>query len=205
MAIRAQPLKPVFQRMHRIIREAADATGKQVRLVTVGETTEVDKTVIERLVDPLTHMIRNSVDPRSRRRRRPRGQWPSPRPGRSPCRPHTAPAGSSSRFPTTAPESTAKECAASRKTKGAGRTRDRVDRGRDRQSPVHARFFPRKTEGIGAFRPGRRSRCGATRDPGAWRARHDPIGGWRGHNLHHRPAPNPRRSRRHARRVRWRE
>jgi two-component system, chemotaxis family, sensor kinase CheA len=62
MAIRAQPLKPVFQRMHRIIREAADATGKQVRLVTTGETTEVDKTVIERLVDPLTHMIRNSVD-----------------------------------------------------------------------------------------------------------------------------------------------
>jgi len=62
MAIRAQPLKPVFQRMHRIIREAADATGKQVRLVTNGENTEVDKTVIERLVDPLTHMIRNSVD-----------------------------------------------------------------------------------------------------------------------------------------------
>ncbi len=62
MAIRAQPLKPVFQRMHRIIREAADATGKQVRLATTGETTEVDKTVIEKLVDPLTHMIRNSVD-----------------------------------------------------------------------------------------------------------------------------------------------
>lgn len=62
MAIRAQPLKPVFQRMHRIIREAGDATGKQVRFVTMGETTEVDKTVIERLVDPLTHMIRNSVD-----------------------------------------------------------------------------------------------------------------------------------------------
>lgn len=62
MAIRAQPLKPVFQRMHRIIREAGDATGKQVRFITIGETTEVDKTVIERLVDPLTHMIRNSVD-----------------------------------------------------------------------------------------------------------------------------------------------
>jgi two-component system chemotaxis sensor kinase CheA len=62
MAIRAQPLKPVFQRMHRILREAADATGKHVRLETAGETTEVDKTVIERLVDPLTHMIRNSVD-----------------------------------------------------------------------------------------------------------------------------------------------
>ncbi|MGR3247892.1 MAG: chemotaxis protein CheA [Paracoccus sp. (in: a-proteobacteria)] len=62
MAIRAQPLKLVFQRMHRILREAADATGKPVRLVTIGEQTEVDKTMIERLVDPLTHMIRNSVD-----------------------------------------------------------------------------------------------------------------------------------------------
>jgi two-component system chemotaxis sensor kinase CheA len=62
MSIRAQPLKPVFQRMDRIVREACDATGKQVRLVTIGESTEVDRTVIERLVDPLTHMIRNSVD-----------------------------------------------------------------------------------------------------------------------------------------------
>ncbi len=62
MAIRAQPLKLVFQRMHRILREAADATGKQVRLETVGENTEVDKTMIERLIDPLTHMIRNSID-----------------------------------------------------------------------------------------------------------------------------------------------
>jgi len=62
MAIRAQPLKPVFQRMQRIAREASDATGKQVRLFLQGEMTEVDRTVIERLVDPLTHMIRNSVD-----------------------------------------------------------------------------------------------------------------------------------------------
>lgn len=62
MAIRAQPLKLVFQRMHRIARETAEATGKQVRMITLGEHTEVDKTVIERLVDPLTHMIRNSID-----------------------------------------------------------------------------------------------------------------------------------------------
>ncbi|MBP9182679.1 MAG: chemotaxis protein CheA [Fuscovulum sp.] len=62
MAIRAQPVKPLFQRMSRIVREAADATGKQARLVTAGEATEVDKTVIERLADPLTHMIRNAVD-----------------------------------------------------------------------------------------------------------------------------------------------
>ena len=62
MAIRAQPVKPLFQRMSRIVREAADATGKQARLITAGDSTEVDKTVIERLADPLTHMIRNAVD-----------------------------------------------------------------------------------------------------------------------------------------------
>jgi len=62
MAIRAQPVKSVFQRMPRLVREVAAMTGKQVRLVTEGEGTEVDKTVIERLSDPLTHMIRNAID-----------------------------------------------------------------------------------------------------------------------------------------------
>lgn len=62
MAIRAQPVKPLFQRMSRIVREAADGTGKQAQLVMVGEATEIDKTVVERLADPLTHMVRNSVD-----------------------------------------------------------------------------------------------------------------------------------------------
>lgn len=62
MAIRAQPVKSVFQRMPRLVREIASMTGKSVRLVTDGEGTEVDKTVIERLSDPLTHMIRNAVD-----------------------------------------------------------------------------------------------------------------------------------------------
>lgn len=62
MAIRAQPVKPLFQRMSRIVREAADSTGKTARLVTQGEGCEVDKTVVERLADPLTHMIRNAVD-----------------------------------------------------------------------------------------------------------------------------------------------
>lgn len=62
MAIRAQPLRPIFQRMERVLREATAATGKVARLVTTGAGTEVDKTVIERLVDPLTHMIRNAVD-----------------------------------------------------------------------------------------------------------------------------------------------
>jgi two-component system chemotaxis sensor kinase CheA len=62
MAIRAQPVRSVFQRMPRLVREVAAQTGKQVRLMTEGESTEVDKTVIERIADPLTHMIRNAID-----------------------------------------------------------------------------------------------------------------------------------------------
>lgn len=62
MMIRAQPVKSLFQRMSRIVRECSAAVRKDVRLATEGDTTEVDKTVIERLSDPLTHMIRNAVD-----------------------------------------------------------------------------------------------------------------------------------------------
>lgn len=62
MAIRTQPVKSVFQRMPRLVRELAAQTNKKVRLEIDGETTEVDKTVIERLGEPLTHMIRNAVD-----------------------------------------------------------------------------------------------------------------------------------------------
>ena len=62
MAIRAQPVKAVFQRMQRLAREMESLTGKPVRLVTDGEATEVDRTVIEHLTDPLTHMIRNAID-----------------------------------------------------------------------------------------------------------------------------------------------
>ncbi len=62
MAIRAQPVRSVFQRMSRLVRELSVKTEKKVRLETVGEGTEVDKTVIDRLSDPLTHIIRNSMD-----------------------------------------------------------------------------------------------------------------------------------------------
>lgn len=62
MAIRTQPVKSVFQRMPRLVRELSAQTQKQVHLVLEGETTEVDKTVIEKLGEPLTHMIRNAVD-----------------------------------------------------------------------------------------------------------------------------------------------
>lgn len=62
MAIRAQPIGSVFSRVPRMLRELESSTGKRVRLEMAGEATELDKTVIERLGEPLTHLIRNAVD-----------------------------------------------------------------------------------------------------------------------------------------------
>ena len=62
MSMRAQPVGSVFQRMPRLVRELSAKTAKKVRLEMSGETTEVDRSIIERLGDPLTHIIRNSVD-----------------------------------------------------------------------------------------------------------------------------------------------
>jgi two-component system chemotaxis sensor kinase CheA len=62
MAVRMQPVKSIFSRMPRIVRDTAAQLGKDIQLVLSGENTEVDKTVIESLSDPLTHMIRNSLD-----------------------------------------------------------------------------------------------------------------------------------------------
>jgi len=62
MSMRAQPVGSVFQRMPRLVRELSAKTQKKVRLEMFGETTEVDRSIIERLSDPLTHIIRNSVD-----------------------------------------------------------------------------------------------------------------------------------------------
>ncbi|MEC9347701.1 MAG: chemotaxis protein CheA [Pseudomonadota bacterium] len=62
MSIRAQPMRSIFQRLPRQVREVAERVEKKVRLETVGELTEVDKTVVERLSDPLTHMVRNAID-----------------------------------------------------------------------------------------------------------------------------------------------
>ena len=62
MSMRAQPVSSVFQRMPRLVRELSTKTEKKVRLEMSGETTEVDRSIIERLGDPLTHIIRNSVD-----------------------------------------------------------------------------------------------------------------------------------------------
>ncbi len=62
MAIRAQPVKALFSRAPRLVRDLSAKLNKQVRLLTTGENTEVDKTVIEQLADPLTHLIRNALD-----------------------------------------------------------------------------------------------------------------------------------------------
>jgi len=62
MAIRAQPVKALFSKAPRLVRDLSGKLGKQARLVMSGENTEVDKTVIEQLSDPLTHLIRNALD-----------------------------------------------------------------------------------------------------------------------------------------------
>lgn len=62
MSLRLIPIKGLFQKMQRIVRDTAQALSKDVQLVLSGEETELDKTVIEKINDPLVHIIRNSVD-----------------------------------------------------------------------------------------------------------------------------------------------
>lgn len=62
MSIRMMPMDYVFSRFPRVVRENAAAMGKQIRLVTQGQATELDKSLIERIIDPLTHLVRNSID-----------------------------------------------------------------------------------------------------------------------------------------------
>jgi two-component system, chemotaxis family, sensor kinase CheA len=62
MSIRMMPMDFVFSRFPRMVRDLAGKLGKKVEFVTNGATTELDKSLIERIVDPLTHLVRNSVD-----------------------------------------------------------------------------------------------------------------------------------------------
>ncbi len=62
MSLRMTPVKPTFQKMQRIVRDTSLALNKEVTLTLVGEETELDKTVLEKINDPLVHLIRNSVD-----------------------------------------------------------------------------------------------------------------------------------------------
>lgn len=62
MSLRMVPIKPTFQKMQRIVRDTAMSLGKDIKFETIGEETELDKTVLERINDPLVHLVRNSVD-----------------------------------------------------------------------------------------------------------------------------------------------
>lgn len=62
MSIRMIPMSVVFSRFPRMLRDVANKLGKKVDLVTQGEATELDKSLVEKITDPLTHLVRNSVD-----------------------------------------------------------------------------------------------------------------------------------------------
>jgi hypothetical protein len=72
MSIRMIPMSLVFNRFPRMLRDLAAKLGKKVELVTQGEATELDKGLIEKITDPLTHLVRNSATTASSR---PRSAW----------------------------------------------------------------------------------------------------------------------------------
>ncbi len=62
MSIRMMPISVVFSRFPRVVRDLSQKLGKQVELKMIGEGTELDRSLIERIADPLTHLVRNSLD-----------------------------------------------------------------------------------------------------------------------------------------------
>ena len=62
MSLRMVPISGVFQKMNRIVRDMKQSLGKDVRLTIVGEDTEVDKTIVDNIQDPIMHIVRNSMD-----------------------------------------------------------------------------------------------------------------------------------------------
>lgn len=62
MSIRMMPMEYVFSRFPRLVRDLASKLNKQIELTLMGSSTELDKSLIERIIDPLTHLVRNSLD-----------------------------------------------------------------------------------------------------------------------------------------------
>ena len=62
MSIRMMPMEYVFSRFPRLVRDLATKLNKQIELTLIGSSTELDKSLIERIIDPLTHLVRNSLD-----------------------------------------------------------------------------------------------------------------------------------------------
>jgi two-component system chemotaxis sensor kinase CheA len=61
-SLRMVPIRPVFQKMARLVRDLGKKHGKPIEFISTGEDTELDKTVVEKIGDPLVHMVRNAVD-----------------------------------------------------------------------------------------------------------------------------------------------
>ena len=101
MKTRMQPIDHIWSKLPRVVRDLGLQCGKKVRLEMEGRETELDKTLLEAVKDPLTHLVRNSVDHgiETPDERRPRASRPR---ASSPCAPATRAARSSSRSPTTA-------------------------------------------------------------------------------------------------------
>jgi two-component system, chemotaxis family, sensor kinase CheA len=62
MALRMVPLQPLFHRLQRVVRQLAQDSGKSVELLVTGADTELDRTIVDRIADPLVHMVRNAID-----------------------------------------------------------------------------------------------------------------------------------------------
>ena len=103
MKTRMQPIGTVWTKFPRVVRDLAMSCGKQVRLEMEGEDTELDRTILEAIKDPLTHLVRNAVDHgiETPEQRRAAGQ--AARRGCCSSAPSTRAARSTSRSPTTAP------------------------------------------------------------------------------------------------------
>ncbi len=111
MKVRMVPIGQVFDRFPRLVRDVAKARGKEVQLVISGAETDLDKTIVDEVGEPLMHLLRNNVDhgieppderaaPRQTARR-----------ARSRSTPITKAIRSSSKSPTTAAASISKKCA----------------------------------------------------------------------------------------------
>ncbi len=62
MSLRMLPVKPLLQKLQRVVRDTSQSLGKEIRFNTVGELLDIDKSVLDQLADPLIHIIRNCVD-----------------------------------------------------------------------------------------------------------------------------------------------
>ena len=106
MQVRMIPVDVVFLRFPRLVRDLSGKLGKEVKLNLVGSETELDRTVVDALGDPLVHLVRNSLDHGLEARRRSASPPASRRSARSRSPPATPAAASSSRSATTVAAST---------------------------------------------------------------------------------------------------